>query len=236
MQTDGTWLTELAVTIVGQPFKHILIHCVLPYSNWEWGAIAQSESLLALQRGLSSTLLKLGYVPEYHQTDNSSAATSQVQSGQTGERRYTEGYLALLKHYGLKPRTIAIGRPEQNGDVESSHGGLKRALHQHLLLRGSRDFSSLAEYEAFVGQIMTRRNQQRNQRLSQELAVMKTLTAGPLHPYQEIRVKVNRNSLVRVQANLYSVPTHLIGQQVSVRIYEWHLEVYYRQTQVEWLG
>ncbi len=233
MQTDGTWLTELKVTIRGQAFKHILIHCVLPYSNWEWGAIAQSESLLALKRGLCSTLLKLGYVPEYHQTDNSSAATSQVGSGQAGKRRYTEGYLALLNHFGLKPRTIAIGQPEQNGDVESSHGGLKRALHQHLLLRGSRDFDSLSEYEAFVGEIMTRRNQQRSQRLSHELAVMKPLKAGPLHPYQEVRVKVNRNSLVRVQANLYSVPTHLIGQQVSVRIYEWHLELYYRQIQVE---
>ena len=47
LQTDGTWLTELQVTIAGEPFKHVLIHCVLPYSNWEWGVIAQSESLLA---------------------------------------------------------------------------------------------------------------------------------------------------------------------------------------------
>ena len=233
LQTDGTWLSELGVTIGGRAFKHILIHCVLPYSNWEWGAIAQSESLLALQRGLSSTLLKLGHVPEYHQTDNSSAATSQLPAGQRGERGYNERYLAVLQHFGLKPRTIGLGQPEHNGDVESGHGGLKQALHQHLLLRGSRDFDSLADYEAFVGQIMNRRNQQRSQRLAHELAVMKPLTAGPLQPYQEVRVKVNRNSLIRVQANLYSVPTHLIGQQVRVRIYEWHLEVYYRQTQVE---
>jgi len=38
LQTDGTWLTELGVTIRGQPFKCILIHCVLPYSNWEWAS------------------------------------------------------------------------------------------------------------------------------------------------------------------------------------------------------
>ena len=52
LQSDGTWLTELEVTIAGEPFKHLLIHCVLPYSNWEWGAIAQSESLFANQRAL----------------------------------------------------------------------------------------------------------------------------------------------------------------------------------------
>jgi hypothetical protein len=50
-----------------------------------------------------------------------------------------------------------------------------------------------------------------------------------------VRVKVNRGSLIRVQHNVYSVPTHLIGQEVTVRIFEWHLEVYYRQIQVEWL-
>mgnify|MGYP001252704432 FL=1 len=60
MQLDGTWMTELGVTIGGQPFKHMLIHSVLPYSNWEWGRVAQSESLSAVRLGLQSALLKLG--------------------------------------------------------------------------------------------------------------------------------------------------------------------------------
>ena len=235
LQTDGTWLTELGITIRGQLLKHLLIHCVLPYSNWEWGAIAQSESLLAVQRGLQSTLLKLGYVPLYHQTDNSSAAVCRVQGQASREPVYTQGYLDLLNHFGLKPRTIAVGCPQQNGDIEASNGGLKQALDQHLLLRGSRDFDSLADYEAFVGQVLNKRNQGRQQRLQEEVAVMNPLSAPPLWPYQEIRLKVNRGSLIRVQHNVYSVPTHLIGQEVRVRIFEWHLEVYYRDIQVEWL-
>jgi hypothetical protein len=235
LQTDGTWLSELGVTIAGQPFKHILIHSVLPYSNWEWGAIAQSESLLALQRGLQSSLLKLGYVPEYHQTDNSSATVYRVRGEPEGERVYQSGYLELLAHFGLKPRAIQVASPQQNGDIEASNGGLKNALSQHLLLRGSRDFASLADYEQFVGQVMTKRNQRRQQRLQEEVAVMKPLTASLLGPYQEVRVKVNRASLIWVQHNVYSLPTHLIGQEVTVRIFEWHLEIYYRQIQVEWL-
>ena len=234
LQTDGTWLSELGISLAGQSFKHVLIHCVLPYSNWEWGAIAQSESQLALQRGLQSSLFKLGYVPIYHQTDNSSAATYQL--GRNGERSYTPGYLALLNHFGLKPRTTGLGCPQHNGDVESSNGGLKQALRQHLLLRGSRDFASLADYEAFVGQVMSQRNQRRQERLGHEVAVMKPLRVQPLQPYQEVRVTVNRGSMIRVQHNLYSVPTHLIGQQVTVRIYEWHMEVYYRHLQVERLA
>ena len=233
LQTDGTWLTELGVTIQGESFKHILIHCVLPYSNWEWGVIAQSESQLALQRGLQSTLFKLGYVPRYHQTDNSSAATYQVRHGADGERDYTPGYLDLLNHFGLEPRTIQVGCPEHNGDVESSHGGLKRALAQHLLLRGSRDFANLAAYEQFIETVLEQRNQGRQQRLNEELSVMKPLTAHPLGAYQEVRVKVTRASIIRVQHNVYSVPTSLIGRQVTARLYEWHLEVYFGQKQVE---
>jgi hypothetical protein len=64
IQTDGTWMNELGITLDGQPFEHMLIHSVLPYSNWEWGRVAQSESLLAIRLGLQSALAKLGYIPK----------------------------------------------------------------------------------------------------------------------------------------------------------------------------
>jgi hypothetical protein len=236
LQSDGVWLTELGVTIAGELFKHLLIHCVLPYSNWEWGAVAQSESLLAYQRALQGSLVKLAAVPEYHQTDNSSAVTHQVSrsaDASAAERAYNPAYLAVLTHYGLTPRTIHVGRPEENGDIEASNGGLKQALRQHLLLRGSRDFTALAEYEQFIGQVMTRRNERRQTRLSEELAVMKPLTVEPLGLYQEYRLPVSRGSLIRVQKNVYSVPTGLIGRNVTVRVYEWHVEVYLGQRLVE---
>jgi len=233
LQSDGVWLTELGVTVAGERFKHILIHCTLPYSNWEWGAVAQSESLLAYQRALQATLLKLGAVPAAHQTDNSSAVTHQVSRQAEAGRAYNPAYLGLLKHYGLSPRTIHLGRPQENGDIEASNGGLKQALRQHLLLRGNRDFPNLAEYEQFIAQVMTRRNERRQARLTEELAVMKPLTVEPLGAYQEYRLKVNRGSLIRLHKNLYSVPTSLMGRTVTVRVYEWHLEVYFRQYLVE---
>jgi len=232
LQTDGTWLTELGVTIQGQPLAHMLIHSVLPYSNWEWGRIAQSESLAALRLGLQSTLVKLGRVPKFHQTDNSSAATywpgAKAQTEGKSQREYTEGYLQLLTYYGLEPRATHLQSPHENGDVESIHGGLKRALEQHLLLRGSRDFESLEAYEDFVQAIMERRNRNRQERLAEELAVMKPLTATPLATHSQVRVRVSRGSLIRVQKNVYSVPTSLIGHRVTVRIHEWHLEVWYQ--------
>jgi len=227
----------------------VLIHSVAPYSNWEWGRIAQSESLAALHLGLQSTLVKLGHVPEFHQTDNSSAETVRLSAlrlnaqrkphgeaywpgakarAQTGQRReYTDGYLQLLAHYGLEPRTTNINSPQENGDVESSHGGLKRAIEQYLLLRGSRDFDGIELYEGFLFDVMERRNRprqarlprRRQARLAEELAVMKPLSATSLATSSQVRGPVTRGSRIRVQKNSYSVPTSLIGHQVTVRIH-----------------
>ena len=237
LQTDGTWLTKLGVMIQGQPFKHLLIHSVLPYSNWEWGRIAQSESLAAIQLGLQSTLIKLGHVPKYHRTDNSSAATYRpgVKAQAGSKREYTDGYLQLLDHYGFEPQTTNLNSPQENGDVESSNGGLKRATEQYLLLRGSRDFESIKVYEDFLFDVMDRRNRSRQERLTRELAVMKPLSATPLATNRKIQVRVTRGSLIRVQKNVYSVPTSLIGRQVTVRVHEWRLDVYYQTHLVETL-
>ena len=75
LQTDGTWMNDLRISLQGEPFEHLVIHSVLPYSNWEWGRVVQSELLLAIRLGLQSALMKLGHVPKIHQTDNTTAAT-----------------------------------------------------------------------------------------------------------------------------------------------------------------
>ena len=234
MQLDGTWMTELSVTIAGQPFKHMLIHCVLPYSNWEWGRVVQSESLSAVRLGLQSALVKLGYRPQIIQTDNSSAATRRLRVNEEGQQRtYTDDYLALLTHYGLTPQTIHLGAANENGDVEASNGSLKRAVKQQLLLRGSGDFDSLVAYEAFLWGIMEKRNKQRQTRLDEELALMRPLTATTVGTSQKQRVRVSRSSLIRVLNKVYSVPTSLIGKMVTVHIHEWSLEIYYASQRVE---
>lgn len=232
LETDGVHLAELGVTIAGQLLDHLLIHSVLPYSNWEWGYLAQSESLLALRGGLMASLGRLKAVPQYHRTDNSSAATHAPGGGEDelraiSGRGYNPAYLQLLAHYGLEPQTTHLSSPQENGDVESLHSGLKRALKQHLLLRGSRDFADLAAYQAFVEQVLERRNAGRQLRLTEELAVMKPLAAGKLAGHSQLRLRVTKGSLIRVLGHSYSVPTSLIDHQVTVYVHEWHLEVWY---------
>jgi len=196
LQSDGTCMNELEVTLQGEPFEHILFHSVLPFSNWDWGRVVQSESLLSIRLGLQSTLLKLGYVPQAHQTDHTTAATHKLgvadRQKRPCTRGYNEEYLQLLGHYGLEARTIHLSSPNENGDIESSNGGVKRALKQHLLLRASRDFESVEAYEAFLFAIMEKRNAGRQVKLDEEIAVMKPLTAKPWPPMRELNVRSGR--------------------------------------------
>jgi len=223
-QTDFTDASELRITIAGEPFPHLLCHFVLPYSNWQWATTCQSESMLALRRGVQSAVFRLGRIPDFHQTDNSTAATHDLR---TGKRGFNQEYEDLMNHLGMKPRTIGVGKKEQNGDVEAANGALKRRLGQHLLLRGSRDFDSVEAWEAWFQDVLVRANRPRQKRLREELAVMRSLSVERLREYKEVDVAVTSWSTIRVKHNAYSVPSRLIGEWVRVRVYEDRLEVYH---------
>jgi len=224
MQTDFTSANKLGITICGEAFPHLLCHQVLPYSNWEWATVVRSESMSALKRGVQAGVFQLGRVPEYHQTDNSSGATHRLG---TGKREFNDKYKALMRHLGMTPRTTAIGKKEQNGDIEAMHRAFKRRLEQHLLLRGSRDFESVEAWEGWLRAIAKKANGPRSKRLSEELAVMRILDVHRLPEYEEEEVRVKQGSTIRVKNNTYSVPSRLKGEEVRVRVFDDRLEVYY---------
>lgn len=223
-QTDFTWATELGITILGAPYEHLLCVTVLPYSRWQWATPCLSESMVALREGIQNAFFRLGFVPRFHQTDNSTAATHKVAAG---KRDFNEEYLALMRHLSMQPRTTEVGAKEQNGSVESTNGALKRSLGQSLLLRGSRDFESLAAYVAWLEEILKKRNAGRAARLKEELAAMRPLGARRLPAYSVVDVRVGSGSTIRVKSNTYSVPSRLIGEKVRVHVFDDRLEVFW---------
>ena len=236
-QTDFTNCDELCITIGGEALPHLLCHFVLPYSNWQWVTVCQSESLLALRRGMQAALFQLGHVPVWAQTDNSTAATHDLPKGQekpvtedavsSPGRLFNAEYLAVVRHLGMKPRTIGTGESEQNGDVESANGALKRRLKQHLLLRRSRDFETREAYETWAQSVCATANLSRGKRVAQEHAVMKPMTAKRLAEYVTETVPVTQFGTVRVRENTYSVPSQLIEKTVQARVYDSHVEIWF---------
>lgn len=227
MQTDFTWGNEWNITIVGEPFRHLLCHPMLPYSNWEWVTVCRAESIAAIKRGVQSTLVRLGRSPKFHQTDNSTAATHKLGKDEEGDRGFNEEYEEFCKHYSMTPRTIQIGKKNQNGDTESMHGVFKRRVEQRLLLRGSRDFESVEVYELWLQGVAESANALRQERLGAELAVMRVIPVDRMQEFSVVKTKVKSGSTIRVKANSYSVPARLIGEKVEVHVHEDHLEVYY---------
>lgn len=230
-QSDFTYMGELGITIAGSPFEHLLYHFVLTYSNWEAAMICPSESLESLKAGMQDALWKLGGVPAQHRTDNLSAATHELKDSQG--RHFTPRYRKVLEHYNLKGTRNVPGKANQNGDVESGNGHLKNAIDQQLRLRGSRDFASLSEYEAFVQECVTSRNATRQEKLAEELPHLQPLPKQALPAYTEEFATVSRNSTISVRKRHYTVPSRLIGCQLTVHLHVNTLELFYQGVRVD---
>jgi hypothetical protein len=233
--SDFTHLSELGVTIAGQPFDHMVYHFVLTYSNWEQCTVCFSESFESLAEGLQNALWALGGVPAEHRTDRLSSAVNNL-AKDADERRepaFTRRYQALLAHYGLTGCKIQAGKANENGDVEQRHHRFKQALNQALMLRGSRDFAGREAYEAFVGERIDQLNAGRRQRLAEELAVLRSLPDHRYESCQRFDARVDSGSLIHVDRNAYSVTSRLIRETVEVRLYVEHLEVWYAQRLIE---
>ena len=223
-QSDFTHMKDMAITLAGEPFPHLLFHCVLTYSNVEAISLCFSETFEALAEGIEHALWQFGGVPNQHRTDHLSAAVSQLRQEEREE--WTARYQALMAHYGMQPTWNNTGVAHENGDVEQAHHRFKQAIDQALRVRGSRDFPDRAAYERFLAEVVRQRNQTRKARWVQEQQALKPLPTLPLSPCRELRVRVSRFSTITVLGNCYSVPSRLIGTTILVRVRAETLEGY----------
>ena len=228
-QSDFTYMNELGIRIGGQSCPHLLYHFVLTYSNWEHVTVCYSESFESLSEGLQNALWELGGVPMEHRTDRLSTAVNNM----TDEKEFTSRYQALLRHYGMTGQKIQTGKANENGDVEQRHHRLKRAVDQTLMLRGSRDFASVADYKQFLRLLLAQLNAGRRERLKVEMQYLKALPEQRLETTKRVKVKVDSGSLIYVDRNVYSVNSRLIGEQVEARLSAESVEVWYAGQKVE---
>lgn len=227
--SDFTSMNSLGITIDGQPFAHLVYHFVLSYSNWQTGTICFTESFESLSEGLQNALCTLGGVPAVHRTDQLSAAVHK----DLNRAVFTQRYQGLLGHYGLEGSTTAPGSPHQNGDTEQSHYRFKQALDQSLMLRGSRDFTDREAYRLYLDKLFGQLNGGCTGRFKEELATLRKLPAGRLPSYKDLKVRVGPSSTIRVQKNVYSVDSRLVGERVQVRLRADHIEIWYGRKRVD---
>jgi hypothetical protein len=222
-QSDYTVMNELNITIQLQHFKHLLYHFMLPYSLWEDVMICYSESFETLTQGYEQAVFKLGGVLLEHRTDNLTAATKRLGC----KRTFTESWQQFMKHYEVKPSRNNPGQSHENGSIEKSNDLIKKAIDQELMIRGSRDFNSISEYSDFIDEIVKRRNKLREVRVSEESGYLYSLPPKKWYAPKVTSVKVTNYSLINIEGIIYSVPSRLIGVQLTAHILHDEIKLLY---------
>jgi hypothetical protein len=231
--SDFTELKGITVTIGGAAFEHLLYHYRLGYSGWQYAQIIQGgESFIALSEGLQNALTACGGVPHQHRTDSLSAAYRNM--GGRRSKNLTRLYDELCEHYRLEPTRNNKGIAHENGAIESSHGHLKNRIKQALYLRGSFDFASVDEYQAFIDKAVAGLNQQCQQKYEQEKSYLQPLPKYRVADYEVLTATVSSRSTIDVRCILYTVPSRLMGRQLELHLYHDHIVGYLeRQPVVE---
>lgn len=221
-QSDYTHLNSLAITIAGEPFPHMLYHFMLPFSRWEFVWVCFTESYETLTNGFKKAVCELGATAPEHRTDNLAAAVP------IGERHVFQARWAnFLAHYGVEPSANTPGKSNENGSVEKSHDLFKHALDQRLRLRGSRDFRSIEEYERYLAAMTRDRNNQRCERLGEEMKLLTPLPKGNWSEPKQYPATVTAWSTISVDSCVYSVPSRFIGQRLRALVFFDRIQVMY---------
>lgn len=222
--SDYTWMNKLNITLAGVKFEHKLYHYRLVYSGWTYVQVCLGgESFESLSSGLQNAFWRSGGVPATHRTDSLSAAYK----NHSQETLLTERYTKLCNHYSVKATRNNKGVAHENGAIESANGHLKRKVDQQLMLRGSRDFSSLSEYEKFINVIIAKINRQCKTRFDEEKEHLQTLPCRRTNDFSELHVKVSSSSTISVKRVTYTVPSRLVGCALLVHIYDDRLALFY---------
>jgi hypothetical protein len=223
--SDFTDTSVLGVTVAGVVLEHRLYHFRLAFSGFEHAhVVLGGESYVALAEGLQNALWGLGGVPGEHRSDSLSAAFCNVERSVQDDM--TLRYQELMRHYGMTPTRNNLGVAHENGSIESSHGHLKKALEDALLLRGSRDFDDLDCYRGFVDEIVGRRNANNRKRIELERPMLRPLPKRRTADYEEKIVIVTSSGGFMLRRVFYTAPSRLIGHRLRVHLYDDRLECF----------
>lgn len=228
---DFTVFKSLVILIAGVVLNFRLFHFRLAYSKWSYLRVIQGgESYTALTEGTAEAFKRLGAVPAELRTDSLSAAFRNLTPDQTAD--ITERYQTFCRHYGVAPTRNNRGQAHENGAVESPHGHLKRRIEQQLQMdfpavtNQRYTFQCIDDFQRFIDAIVARHNRRNEALLQEELALMSPLPPAKGVDYTEERVKVSTTSTINVRRVTYSVPSRLVGERLSVRLFDDRLACY----------
>jgi hypothetical protein len=232
--SDFTLLKGAPITIGGEVLEHRLFHFRLPFCGWcHVEVIHGGGSFVALSEALQNALVLCGGVPAEHRTDSLSACFRNRDGSYAGD--YTSRYRELCAHLGVIATRNNRGVAHENGAIEGPHRHWKHRLEQQLIQRGSRDFATETDYRQLVAQVSASLNNRAEVegKLAIERLHLQPLPVQRFADYEPVVARVRSTSTIEVRSITYSVPSRLIGHQLTVHLRHDRLDLFLRSQFIE---
>ena len=204
---------------------------VLGYSNYSYAEASWTQTLADWLGSQVRALEFMGGVPQAIVPDNLKSA---VHRAHRYEPELNPSYQDFAEHYGVAILPTRVRKPRDKAKVE---GGVLIVERWILARLRDRRFFSLGELNEAIAERLEELNRRPFQKLEGCRLSRFTerdqplLAALPPRPYQFAewrRAKVHPDYHIEVKRAWYSVPYHLIGQRVDVRLSAHSVEIFQR--------
>jgi len=218
-QLQSDW-GQVQTRIAGRSYRvHFMVN-LLGYSRRFHVWAGEREDAEHTYEGLVRAFERFGGVPAEVWVDNQKAAV--LSHGRDGKVVFNPGFLELANHYGFTPKACRPHRPQTKGKDERMVGYVKHNFFQHY-----RAFESLVHLNALLEQWLAEVADVRvhgtlkegvAERFERERPHLKALPPVRFDTSYRLVRRVALDAFIDVRGNRYSVPAHLVGETVSVRL------------------
>lgn len=217
----------------GRPVKAWGLAVILSFSRLGYWVVTYDQKLDTLVKHLKLAFEYFGGVPARLKVDNMRSA---ILKNQHYQLEYNQDFLEFAYHYGTVIAACAPYHPEQKGKVEA---GIKYLKVNFVNGRRFQDGRHLANsLRDWVDNYANRRIHGTTKKVPREVFLSaEKLKLQPL-PTEEFTLfqrgirRVAANSHIHFGNNYYSVPSRLVGKEVTVRYTDHLLRIIYQGDQI----
>ena len=220
---------EVRLNLGGKHQRLMLAIFTAAMSNYRWAKLFWRQDTSSFQQAHADFFAAVQGVFQRMVYDNMRVAIKRFTG--PNERELTTSFLQLSAYYQFQWRFCNVGQGNEKGHVERSVEYVRRKAFSR-----RDEFESLERANAYLEQICQQLNQRPLQGKSQSPQVLfeqerVRLYACPVafDCAEVLELRVDKYATICSGTNHYSVPDHLVGQRVEVRLYPTHIQVYWQK-------
>ncbi|RYM02832.1 IS21 family transposase [Sporolactobacillus sp. THM7-7] len=202
------------------------------YGNFRMAYLFSKQKTECFQEAHAMFFKEVGGVYHTMVYDNMRVAVKRFVG--PNEKEPTEGLLKLSIYYGFTFRFCNTRRGNEKGHVERNVDVIRRKAFAF-----QDSFESIEEANSYLYQVCMRLNQ-KERSYNDQTPVVALEAERPFflrlpEPFDAARyatLRVDKYATVVIDQNHYSVPDHLVGEQVQVKIYTNRIHCFYNEQKV----